>query len=122
MVGLMKAAESFDPKRGVRFSAFARHYAMAEMLASTRSLRGAVRVPISSDAASAFTGYSKAKRAWEAKHGREVDNDGLEEIARDLGISSVTAQRLEAWRSAKTCELDAPIGDEGASLIDALAD
>lgn len=120
-VGLLRALDAFDPERGVRFSVFGRRYALSEMLAKVRSLRGAVRIPLNGSDRSALPFVCKAIAAWEARSARPIDDTGLAKIAADLGVGESSVRRIHAWLRVRVVELDAPVGGDGGSPVDILA-
>lgn len=105
MVGLLLASESFDPEKGVRFSSFARNYALEDMAKKVRDLRGPVRVPLSSIDRAALPLFQKA--TWEMKHGQPLTEEGLKEVAFEIGVSHRTATKLFDWLSPRVDYLDA---------------
>ena len=117
-IGLMKAVDRFDPRRGFRFSTYGSwwiRHAISRALATTGR---AVRLPV--HMIEAQHKLARVRREFAAKHGREPGDD---ELAAVSGISVERIARMRWSLVEDPVSLDQPIGREsGLTLQDALAD
>ena len=118
VIGLLKAADRYDPARGVRFSTYA---ALWVRSAVQRSLKRtpAQRAPWNQELAV----LGRVFDALEAEHGREPS---LEELRREAGRPGLRAQTvaraLQQRQGQPASSLDAPAFSQGdATLLDRLA-
>ncbi|MBI3945372.1 MAG: sigma-70 family RNA polymerase sigma factor [Armatimonadetes bacterium] len=117
-VGLIKAVDRFDHRRGCRFSTYASHWICQAISRAIDDQYRTIRVP-------AYAGQlvRRAARRLEemtAELGREPDDA---ELARDLGVS-VERIRETAAVARPALSLDAPLieGEEGAAIGDFVED
>jgi RNA polymerase primary sigma factor len=90
-LGLIHAADRFEPERGLRFSTYAAIWIRQSMLRGIAEQSRSIRIPVQMfQQANRFVRTAHALRA---RLGREPR---LDEIAADLGISAVRAGRLQA--------------------------
>jgi RNA polymerase primary sigma factor len=114
-VGLVRAVERFDHSRGVKFSTFAAWWIRRALSDAVRERR-TIRIP-----ARAGQGLAAVQRA-ESELGRAGGGPpSTEAIAARTGLS---ARRVRTLREAArvTASLDTPVGEDGASLLDVVAD
>lgn len=118
MVGLLQAADRYDPARAVRFSTYATLWVRSAVQRSlTRT--PAQRVPWNQ----AHAALGRVFYALEAEHGREPS---LEELRREVGRPGLRAETvgraLQQRKSRPASSLDAPAYSQGdATLLDRLA-
>jgi len=117
-IGLMKAVDRFDPRRGFRFSTYGSwwiRHAISRALASTGR---AVRLPV--HMIEAQQKLARLRREFETRHGREPLDA---ELAEASGVSVERIQRMRWSLVENPVSLDQPIGHEpGLTLLDALED
>lgn len=115
-LGLIRAAEKFDPERGCRFCTYAvfwvRHFMIRAFAAHGRNLRLPFGVNYS------LNRFLRHRRELEAKLGRSPQ---LQELAEYTGRPESHVLRLLTL-SFDALSLDSPVGDEGAVLADFISD
>jgi RNA polymerase primary sigma factor len=106
-LGLMHAAERFDPERGVRFSTYATWWIRQAMTRALSVRSRTVRIPLAKQQLGRRA--MKARTRLTSSLGREPTP---EEIARSLGApADDIARAVDAMVSVES--LDAPVGDDG---------
>jgi RNA polymerase primary sigma factor len=117
-IGLMKAVDRFDPRRGFRFSTYGSwwiRHAISRALASTGR---AVRLPV--HMIEAQQKLARLRREFETTHGREPLDA---ELAEASGVSVERIQRMRWSLVDNPISFDQPIGREpGLTLSGALED
>lgn len=106
-LGLIRAAEKFDWRRGLRFSTYATYWIRQSILRGLDHRGRSIRLPI--NVAQRERRVARAQRALATRLGREPT---LEEVARDAGLSPGEVQQLRRSACVVT-SLDRPVGEEG---------
>ena len=88
-LGLIHAADGFEPERGLRFSTYAALWIRQSILRGVAEQSRSVRIPV--QMFQQIHRYSRAERSLRAALGREPLS---EEVALELGISAERARRL----------------------------
>lgn len=116
-LGLIKAAEYFDPTLGFRFSTYASKWIRQSITRSLANHSRTVRIP--ANVIANLRKYLKAERSLaQKKGGRHTE----EEIALELALPLAKVDDL-ARLTLSTLSLDTPVGEEAQmSLYDLLAD
>jgi RNA polymerase sigma factor (sigma-70 family) len=113
-LGLMRAAEKFDDRRGVKFSTYAIWWIRRSLLDATRAAR-TIRIP------AAATRQLAAVLATDAELRRSGDAATDAAISRRAGISQATVSALRAAPRV-TASLDEPLDDGTTAVGELIAD
>ena len=117
-LGLMKAVDRFDGRRGYRFSTYATWWIRHAINRALANKGRTVRLPahVSAD----LQRLRRATRELEAKTG---DKPSVEQLAQATGLSKVRVRKLRKLTLDATVSLDAPTHDDDSrGLLDKLED
>ncbi len=118
-IGLLRACDTFEPDRGLRFMTYASFWIRSEMLSfvwSSRSLVPAARSKLQRRIYPLR--HERARRIQASGDADQVD----QELAAASGVSvAVLRQQISEW-SRKDLALDAPISPSGLTRLDELTE
>ncbi|MCG8422214.1 MAG: sigma-70 family RNA polymerase sigma factor [Proteobacteria bacterium] len=117
-IGLMKAVERYDYRRGFRFSTYASWWIRHAISRALADKGREVRLPV--HMIDAHHRLSKAKRELTAKLGRQPTND---ELAEATSIAPDKIEKMRTYLLDQSFSLDRPVNDEdGRSFVEFLQD
>jgi len=111
-LGLMKAVDKFNPRKGFRFSTYGAWWIRQAITRSISEQAKLIRVPVYMN--ELITKWKKTKEHLSQKLKR---NPSDKEITDKMKITNDKREQINFWLSATTSSLEAPVNEGGESQI-----
>jgi RNA polymerase primary sigma factor len=110
-MGLIRAAEKFDWRRGFKFSTYATYWIRQAIQRALDRQSRTIKLPV--EVAQLERKLARAQREFEAAHGRPPNDDEL------AAAAEVEVERIAAARDAArtVTSLERPVGEEGDATL-----
>jgi RNA polymerase sigma-32 factor len=117
-MGLMKAVEKFDPRRGIRLISYAVWWIRAYIQNHILRSWSLVKIGTTQVQRRLFFSLARAKREIERLDGPDGSQDRIEELARQLRAKPQEISEMEQRMAGRDQSLDTPVEDDGPPRMD----
>ena len=122
-VGLMKAAQRFDPERGVRFSTYSTWWILAAIKSYMVHNSSVVRMATTPKMRRLFFNLNRVRARLGGNHGSRLTADERDTVAELLGVSVADIEGVEHHLTGADLSLNAPMaGDSEIQMQDVIPD
>lgn len=115
-LGLVRALESFEPERGLRFSTYAQWWVRAAMFEYVLKFSTPVTFGLSAERKRLFFKLRGLKAKLTGPSGGALSAEETAKVAADLGVKDERVAEMERLLTQSPRSLDAPVTEGGASF------
>lgn len=121
-LGLVRALESFEPERNLRFSTYAQWWVRAAMFEYVLKFSTPVTFGLSAERKKLFFKLRGIKAKLTGPSGGALGAEDTAKVAAELGVKDERVAEMERLLTQQPRSLDAPVVEGGASFGELLAD